>query len=147
MTIQQLKEEYGIYFETFWYVQTNWTSSRDTGMHWFCNDEDVTEKGLKYFIDYIESLKRVEGYEERERNKRDRPFFNIIDGEAVCPICEGKVYRSPEVMLPRHPIFSYYCNDCDYYIQSRLVPKETKLDEELLKRMECLYKEEGLIKE
>ena len=131
MTIQQLKEEYKIYFDTFWYVKTHY--GHDKKM--ICKEGIVTQEGLKYFLEYIDTLKKAEDH----RRKVDDVFFCIKEGKAICPKCGGIVYRGVEVKLPRHPIFTYYCTDCDYNIESCLVPKETKEDEKVIKQLLELY--------
>ena len=131
MSIQQLKEEHGIYFDTFWFIQKYF----DHNTEWFCNGDEVSEHGYESFLNYVESLKRFEKYKIEKRKKINMPFFSIVNGKAKCPLCGSRVYRSPEIMLPRHPIFTYYCKDCKYSITSHLVPEGITMDKELVEEM------------
>lgn len=65
--------------------------------------------------------------EDFERTKDSRPIPIEKDGDLICPICGAKAVRSPEVMLPRWPIYTYCCTrypkECIYAITSRVYLK------------------------
>lgn len=133
MTYEELKDKYGIYFDTFMLDSFFPSEQREA---WF-NDGELTEEGMKYFLCWVEGLIKFESIKNGEH-----PQYPIVkEGKTTCPICGKEVYISPEHELPRYVINHYYCSDCDYTLESHLLFKEAKLSPNVIRFFESVYKE------
>ena len=132
MTYEELKDKYGVYFDTFMLDPFFPSEQREA---WF-NDSELTEEGMKYFLCWVEGLIKFENIKNGEH-----PQYPIEkEGKTTCPICGKEVYISPEHELPRYVINYYYCSGCDYIMESHLLFKEAKLSPDVIRFLERIYK-------
>ena len=134
MTIQELRNKYGIYFDTFWLDPFFPSEQKDT---WF-TDEGLTEEGLSYFLKWKEGLIKFEDMMKEEHYSQ---YPIIKEGKALCPICGKEVYVDPEHELPRYVINHYYCSNCNYTLRSHLIFKEAKIEDKVLEFLKKIHEE------
>ena len=119
-TTEELRKEYGVYFDTF---QLCPFFPEEQRARWF-NDGEITEEGYECFIKWVKGLKSFESLSKQFRPKK-YPIIN--NGKALCPICGNEIKRSPESELPRYAIYHYFCTQCDYRLMTHLIFKEAEV--------------------
>ena len=134
MTYEELKNKYGVYFDTF--MLDPFVPSEQKGV-WF-NDIELTEEGMKYFLRWVEGLIKFEDMMKAEYHSQ---YPIIKEGKTLCPICDKEVYISPEHELPRYTINHYYCSNCNYTLVSHLLFKEAKIENKVIEFLKKMYEE------
>lgn len=132
MTIEEIKRDFKLYFETFQF-SFGVGPKQLAEMHY--KQGRITKEEYENFLVWVDAYWKQENQrffdelEAEDRMKDKKPYPKELEnGNIICPVCGNKVWRSPEVMLPRFPIYTYYCSKCSYCIQTRVLYEKSEVD-------------------